>query len=243
MAMSGPFLNYSPHPSFVIVLFALILGGVMLVLRFVFAGFAFERLGISRGAALLLLWLSLLGSNVNIPVARLPAQHLEQDTAVSSFGMIYIIPRIVEVGQTIIAVNLGGAIIPVLVSLYLMIRHGFGLAMLAAIAFVTFVVHMVAHPVGGVGIVMPPLVASAAAAFAAVALARSQAARVAFVSGTLGTLIGADLLNIGKLNLMNAPVVSIGGAGTFDGVFVSGIIAVLLAGLRSGVPPNQPQPS
>jgi uncharacterized membrane protein len=240
--MPGPFLNYSPHPSFVILAFALLLGAVMLVLRFVFVGFAFERLGISRGAAVLLLWLSLLGSNVNIPVAQMPAQNMEQDTAISAFGMIYIIPRIVEVGRTIIAVNLGGAIIPVLFSLYLMFRYGLGLAMLAAIAFVTFVVHMVAHPVGGVGIVMPPLIASAAAAVAAVILGRSQAARVAFVSGTLGTLIGADLLNLGKLNLMNAPVVSIGGAGTFDGVFITGIVAVLLAGLRSGGPRDEPQP-
>jgi len=40
---------------------------------------------------------------------------------------------------------------------------------------------------------------------------------VAFISGVLGTLIGADLLNLGKLRELGAPVASIGGAGTFDG--------------------------
>jgi uncharacterized membrane protein len=54
---------------------------------------------------------------------------------------------------------------------------------------------------------------------------------VAYVAGTLGTLIGADLLNLRKIPKLGAPVASIGGAGTFDGVFLSGIIAVLLAGL------------
>jgi uncharacterized membrane protein len=51
---------------------------------------------------------------------------------------------------------------------------------------------------------------------------------VAYISGTLGTLIGADLLNMRAITKLGAPVVSIGGAGTFDGVFLAGVIAVLL---------------
>ena len=54
------------------------------------------------------------------------------------------------------------------------------------------------------------------------------AAPVAYVSGSLGTLIGADLLNINKLSSLGGGVASIGGAGAFDGVFLSGIVAVLL---------------
>jgi uncharacterized membrane protein len=45
----------------------------------------------------------------------------------------------------------------------------------------------------------------------------------------LGTLIGADLMNLGSIQGLHAPVLSIGGAGTFDGVFLTGILAVLLA--------------
>src|SRR5437773_1132936 len=44
-----------------------------------------------------------------------------------------------------------------------------------------------------------------------------------------GTLIGADLLNLGQIQGLGAPVASIGGAGTFDGIFITGILAVLLA--------------
>ena len=51
---------------------------------------------------------------------------------------------------------------------------------------------------------------------------------IAYVGGTLGTLLGADVLNMGKIRNLGAPVASIGGAGTFDGVFLSGLIAVLL---------------
>ncbi|HEV2170401.1 MAG TPA: DUF1614 domain-containing protein, partial [Candidatus Binatus sp.] len=52
---------------------------------------------------------------------------------------------------------------------------------------------------------------------------------VAYISGVLGTLVGADLLNLRNLTDLGAPVASIGGAGTFDGIFMTGIVAVLLA--------------
>ena len=48
-------------------------------------------------------------------------------------------------------------------------------------------------------------------------------------TGNPQALIGADLLNLGRIADLQAPVVAIGGAGTFDGVFLTGIIAGLLA--------------
>jgi len=51
---------------------------------------------------------------------------------------------------------------------------------------------------------------------------------IAYVSGVLGTLIGADLTNLNRIADLGAPVASMG-AGTFDGVFLIGIVAVLLA--------------
>ena len=62
-------------------------------------------------------------------------------------------------------------------------------------------------------------------------LSRRLAAPIAYVSGSLGVLIGADLMNLGKLQTMGASVASIGGAGTFDGVFLTGVIAVIIASL------------
>jgi uncharacterized membrane protein len=68
-------------------------------------------------------------------------------------------------------------------------------------------------------------------------------APLAYVSGSLGVLIGADLFNLEKIRGLGAPVASIGGAGTFDGVFLTGIIAVLFVSLGSGKPKtNVPGP-
>jgi uncharacterized membrane protein len=86
-----------------------------------------------------------------------------------------------------------------------------------------------AYPVRGVGISVPIFIPPLVAALAAVVLSRRQAAPLAYIAGCLGTLIGADLLNLGSIQGLGAPIASIGGAGTFDGVFLTGIIAVLLA--------------
>jgi uncharacterized membrane protein len=54
---------------------------------------------------------------------------------------------------------------------------------------------------------------------------------LAYIGGSLGTLVGADLLNLGRVQGLGAPMVSIGGAGTFDGIFLTGVLAVLIASL------------
>jgi uncharacterized membrane protein len=76
---------------------------------------------------------------------------------------------------------------------------------------------------------VPTFVPSAVAAFVVLVFARRNAAPLAYICGSVGTLIGADLLNLHRLPALGAPVASIGGAGTFDGIFLSGILAVLLA--------------
>lgn len=83
----------------------------------------------------------------------------------------------------------------------------------------------------GVGIVLPGLVPPVVAALAALAIDEPVAPALAYVAGVLGTLVGADLLNLPRIRKLGAPVASIGGAGTFDGIFLSGLIAVLIAGL------------
>ncbi|KFI35253.1 hypothetical protein HY02_02775, partial [Peptococcaceae bacterium SCADC1_2_3] len=87
---------------------------------------------------------------------------------------------------------------------------------------------LVARSVQGVGIVMPAFIPPIAAAAVALILAPAQAAPVAYIAGTLGTLIGADLLNWRKIQSLGAQAVSIGGAGIFDGIFLVGIVAAFL---------------
>ena len=76
-----------------------------------------------------------------------------------------------------------------------------------------------------------------ATAISALVLSRRYAAALAYIGGSIGTLVGADLLNLGRLQGLGAPVASIGGAGTFDGIFLTGVLAVFLTarvGVRRG---------
>jgi len=125
--------------------------------------------------------------------------------------------------------NVGVALIPILVSLYLLVQTGMYRRMLIGVSVVAAVVHSLAQIVPGVGIAVPMIVPPLVAAGVALPLAFRRAPPLAYVSGSMGTLIGADLLNLGKIARLGAPVVSIGGAGTFDGVFLTGILAGLLA--------------
>jgi uncharacterized membrane protein len=93
-------------------------------------------------------------------------------------------------------------------------------------------VHLLARPVRGVGIAVPVLLPALAATAVALILRPAHATgTLAFICGTLGTLIGADVTHLRAIRKLDAPVVSIGGAGTFDGVFVTGVLAVLLSGI------------
>ena len=191
--------------------------------------FAYMRLGISSRAAFLLLVASLLGSYVNIPVAQLPEQEILSNQEIGFFGMRYVVPTVVDWPGTIIAVNVGGAVIPGLLSLYLLAKHKLWTRGLIATACVALFCHLLAQPVPGVGIAIPTFAPPFITAIVALVIAETNIAAIAYISGSIGTLIGADLLNLDKLQSMGAPVASIGGAGTFDGIFLTGILAVLLA--------------
>ncbi|NIR91704.1 MAG: DUF1614 domain-containing protein [Gammaproteobacteria bacterium] len=191
--------------------------------------YAYEKMGVQPRYVLVVLVLSLLGSYVNIPVAQLPPEQVMSDSIVTHFGMQYVVPRVEQPG-TIIAVNLGGAVIPALLSTYLMIKNSLYLRALAGIAIVALVSHWFAQPVPGVGIAVPIFIPPLVAVVVAWVLGRRHGAPpLAYICGSMGTLIGADLLNLGNIQGLGAPVASIGGAGTFDGIFLSGILAVLLA--------------
>lgn len=199
---------------------------VLGVVRFASAG-----MGLRPTTMIVILLLALLTSHINIAVAYLPEREVERAAVVSFFGVPYIVPVVHQLSSTVLAVNVGGAIIPALLSLYLIVRNGFyGLAA-AGIAIVAIVCHLLAQPVRGIGIAEPVFIPPLVTAVTAILLSRRYAAPLAYVSGSLGTLIGADLLNLGRIQGLGAPVASIGGAGTFDGIFVTGLLAVIYAGI------------
>jgi uncharacterized membrane protein len=227
--MQPSHLHYFPLAWPFLVALAFLLLIVIALVELGVLSYAYERMGVPPRYVFAVLLLSLFGSAVNIPVAELPAERMEAARVVDFFGMEYEIPVVQESPGTVIAINVGGALIPVILSLYLLFQNGFWLRAVLAVAVVTIVVHQFAYPVRGVGISVPIFIPPIAAALAAMVLAWRRAAPLAYVAGTLGTLIGADLLNLGRVQGLGAPIASIGGAGTFDGVFVTGIIAVLLS--------------
>lgn len=234
-------LLYIPFSlTFLLLLILIVIFG----LSFLFFGVvisAFTKIGFSIGDALIILLLSLLGSGINIPLATLKSDTpVVRDTYVRVFGVPYRVPfRRVIRNETTIAVNVGGAVIPVLISAYLLIKFPSSLLLAGAgILIVAVITHSVAKPIRGIGVATPALVPPLAAALTAILLTSMvnipdcpvDQCRVvtAYAGGVLGTLIGADLLNLGKIKNLGAPVASIGGAGTFDGIFLSGFIALLL---------------
>jgi uncharacterized membrane protein len=198
------------------------------------------RLGVGPGAAMLLLVGSLIGSYFNIPITLLPGQPVMSGQIVDFYGMSYVVPFVTSWPGTVLAVNVGGAVIPTVMSTYLVIRYNLWLKAAIATAIIAAIIHAMATPVAGVGIAVPVFAPVVATAIIAFILSREYAAPLAYIGGSMGTLIGADLLNLDKISGLGAPVASIGGAGTFDGIFLTGILAVLLAGIAS---PSRPRPA
>lgn len=223
----------------ILVLVAVLILLVPLILLGIIGG-AMESLGFSGGMILLLIVGILAGSFINIPITKIKGARKPDYVFRNRFGRVYNIP---DSDDTVVAVNVGGAVIPILISLYLFLNvatnaaafPGPGAVMLAALAGICIVAgatHAAARVVPGLGITTPFYVAPLVALLCGVVLEFSNPMAgpvIAFVAGTLGTLVGADLLNARYLGHIGSPMVSIGGAGTFDGIFLSGVLAAFLA--------------
>ncbi|MGC1120083.1 MAG: DUF1614 domain-containing protein [Candidatus Methanofastidiosia archaeon] len=206
---------------------------IMLVINLIDVSFA--KLGLPRSLAFFLLFGSLLGSFINIPIKEVETEgEVLRYEPSKRFGWFF--PRPVVETRTVtttIAANMGGAVVPVLISGYLLFQFPRAIpSVVVGTVICVAICHKVARPIAGMGIGMPLFVAPLTSALVAVGLSLvlPGAVRtvVAYASGVLGVLIGADLLNLNKIRSLGAPTASIGGAGTFDGIFLTGILAVLL---------------
>lgn len=228
---------FFPLTNFFILIFVALLGFLIVLVQVKAITYAYERAGVESRYVFAVLAASLLGSAINIPLLRLgEGEPVLVGQVVRHFGMEYVIPVVRRAPGTLLAVNVGGAVVPAAVSAYLLWKLPELLPKaLAGIAVMSGLIYYLAEPVPGMGIAVPTLAPPMFAAACALILDRRQAAPLAYVSGTLGVLIGADLFNLGVIAGLGAPVASIGGAGTFDGVFLTGLLAVLLAcGLGPG---------
>ncbi len=196
---------------------------------------ALAKLGLSPAASLLAALAILVGGTINIPVARVESHEPVVLAPRPLYGMRWLAPPqwTLVSSQTVIAVNVGGCVIPCLLASYELLRLAAAgvwplAAGLLAAAVNVNVCHRVARPIPGLGIAMPPIVPALTAAASALLLHAELAPPIAFVSGVLGPLIGADVLNLRGIGRLGTGVASIGGAGTFDGIVLSGLVATLL---------------
>jgi len=233
-------IHYLPLTPGLFSVLVLLFAALIILIQLRILRYAYMRLGVGPGAALLLLFGSLVGSYFNIPITALPGKTVQNGEIVDFFGMRYVVPLVTSYPGTVLAVNVGGAVIPTLMSIYLVLRYQLFLRAAIAVIVIALVIHSSATPVRGVGIAVPVFVPVVVTAILAFILSREYAAPLAYIGGSMGTLIGADLMNLGKIGGLGAPVASIGGAGTFDGIFLTGIMAVLLAGIAS---PSRPRPA
>lgn len=224
-------LHYFPLALPFLFMLVVLLAVVIALVQIRVLRYAYAMIGIPLKYFYALLIASLIGSYINIPLASLPSEQTLSGRIVTYFGMQYVIPDAINWPGTVIAVNVGGAVIPLLVSLYLVMKFRiFGPALLG-IAVVALASHLMAHPIRGMGIAEPVFMPTLVTVFTALLISRKYAAPLAYIAGSMGTLVGADLMNLGLIRGLGAPVASIGGAGTFDGIFLTSILAVVLAGL------------
>ena len=227
-------------PFYLIFLLSL---SMLLLPHLILTGIIFSRsLEVSPYFVFMIFLSSLFGSYVNIRIKEVESvQPITYFREGYFFGVRWRIPEIrYGLTKTIIAINVGGALIPLLFSIYLLIfsvpTHGAPLVsyvkILVDFIVVTLLVHAFATPIKGLGIAVPsfipPLISATVAAALFPIYVKTNPFIIAYVGGTLGTLVGADLLNWKKLPELGASIISIGGAGIFDGVYMTGIASVLI---------------
>jgi len=217
---------FIPVAFLIFIAFILFLPILFLLGYFQVLTIGFEKLGISPGATTFLLFLILIGSGINIPLTKKKLVYGEE---LRFFGL-FRVPKIRAQG---LFINLGGAVVPVLLSVYFLFRvskAGFDLEPIFLTTILMIIISkFLSRVIPGRGVSLPALIPPIFSALFALILAPGFTAPCAFISGVLGTLIGADLLNLRRAQRFGG-FLSIGGAGVFDGIFLVGMVSALLAG-------------
>jgi len=214
----------------IIVLIPLLILGVI--------GAAFTKLGFSWITAIVVVLLMLFGSYVNIPLYLIKRDMVRMSpdtTVIFGSGLPW---QADPVWETVVSINLGGAILPICISLYLFYRafsitgSSLMVPVGAGILVVALVTYFATRQVPGVGLRVPLLIPALTALLMGLLLfggAGIPAMVVAFVSGTIGTLFGGNIARLNRIRDLEIPEMSIGGAGTFSAIFICCILPALIA--------------
>lgn len=204
-------------------------GMLAIFVQIVTLALVFDKLDLSPYSAYLLLSTALIGSLINVPLFTVKADAPPFPPDPATLRRLLRLPHLKFNGKTRVTVNVGGCLVPLAFSGYLLREHSIKLMLvIAAVAMVALICRIASRPVPGVGIGIPIFIAPIMAAIVSSLIDPLNSASLAYISGTIGVLVGADLLRLGDIRKMGTPFASIGGAGTFDGIFLSGLVAVLL---------------
>jgi len=234
---------YSAGPLTIIALLVII-GLIVIVVPLLFLGLvgkAFTNLvGLSWITATALVILILICSLVNIPVWKVRKETIRMPHSPEGQFPDAFTPN--ETGglwETSIAVNLGGAIIPVAMACWLLYRasavmegNPLYLQVAAATLIVAAIAYVTTRPMVGLGLRAPLIVPGLTALLCGILFAQGlglSAGVIAFASATFGILLGADLAHLPHVGALEVPQVSIGGAGTFGAIFIGCILSALIA--------------
>ncbi|MEM0097546.1 MAG: DUF1614 domain-containing protein [Conexivisphaerales archaeon] len=217
---------YIHHKMLVYIIFWMLL----LLIFGIILYFSFSIVGFTPLEILIISAASLMGAGINIPVLTLKTSQPTMELRhIKWMGLDVGVP-FYGAQKVIVAVNLGGAVVPTIASVYLIVTHvSVLLQIVIAVIITSLFMHVIARPVRGVGIMTPFFLPPLIAAIISLVLIPSSPIIGAYISGTMGALIGADLLNLKNIKNLNASFISIGGAGIFDGVFMTGLVAAFLA--------------
>ena len=198
-------MHFSPWLLLLIIALSILAFALLVFLFYKVMSFSFRKMGIPGHLVIPALVAILVGGFFNIPIWRS--------------------------GDVTLAVNFGGAIIPMIISFYLL-RKAPLLQTVLSVAVVATVSGLLADvDAGGIRLSFGWLILPFTAVSLALILARRNAPQVAFIAGTLGAIIGVDLVHLPEISHAGAVNASIGGRGVFDGILTTGIIASLLAGV------------
>jgi uncharacterized membrane protein len=142
-----------------------------------------------------------------------------------------------------VGINMGGAVIPIILSIYLTYKKKISLKSIllgiVIVAAFTFLITRADVTKGIVASFPYYLIPAFSASIISIIIYWKQfkkAAPLAYISGTIGVLIGADMFRLPELLRLSHELTSpknaiIGGANVFDMVYITGLIAVIVDGI------------
>ncbi len=195
-------------------------------------------IGIQPLLALTLTLGSLLTSYVNIMIAEVT--YYMPFAPFTDLIKFFPIPIIIQrIDKLFLEVNVGGAIIPIVISIYLITEYLMKnvvviVAFMASLAISSLIIWQSSRIIPNIGITLPtslPVLLTLIFTLIATTLLHANPLAFSYSLGSLSTLLGADILNMRRVIRTMRGYVSIGGAGVFDGIYITSLMSLILASL------------